>query len=71
METIENIKQTRRMQLSGGSTYIISLPKNWIKELKIKVGENIMIVKNPNQSLTLFPREQDNTKKGEYGSHTV
>ena len=59
METIENIKQTRRMQLSGGSTYIISLPKNWIEELKIKVGETITIVKNSNQSLTLFPRERD------------
>ena len=47
------------MQLSGGSTYIISLPKNWIDELKIKVGENITIVKNSNQSLTLFPKEKN------------
>lgn len=52
------------MQLSGGSTYIISLPKNWIEELKIKVGEYVTIVKNPNQSLTLIPREgEDQTKK--------
>jgi phosphate uptake regulator len=63
LETIEKTKQTRRMQLSGGSTYIISLPKDWIEELKIKVGENITIVKNSNQSLTLFPREQSNEKK--------
>jgi phosphate uptake regulator len=63
LEIIENTKQTRRMQLSGGSTYIISLPKNWIEELKIKVGENITIVKNSNQSLTLFPREQNDGKK--------
>ena len=45
------------MQLSGGSTYIISLPKNWIDELKIRVGEHVTIVKNSNQSLTIFPRE--------------
>ena len=63
MEIIENTKQTRRIQLSGGSTYIISLPKNWVDELKIKVGENITIVKNSNQSLTLFPREQSDEKK--------
>ena len=63
MENIENTKQTRRVQLSGGSTYIISLPKNWIEELKIKVGENVTIVKNSNQSLTLFPREQNDNKK--------
>ena len=63
MENIENTKQTRRVQISGGSTYIISLPKNWIEELKIKVGENVTIVKNSNQSLTLFPREQNDNKK--------
>lgn len=46
------------MQLSGGSTYIISLPKNWIKELKISAGDNVTIVKNSNQSLTLIPKER-------------
>jgi phosphate uptake regulator len=47
------------MQLSGGSTYIISLPKNWIEEFEIKVGDNITIVKNSNKSLTLIPNERD------------
>ena len=65
MEALESSKQTRRMQLSGGSTYIVSLPKNWIEELKIKVGENITIVKNSNQSLTLFPKNENGNKKKE------
>lgn len=51
------------MQLTGGSTYIVSLPKNWIDELKIKVGDNIAVVKNSNQSITLYPSEQDDRKK--------
>ncbi|GBH33627.1 transcriptional regulator [Nitrosopumilus zosterae] len=51
------------MQLSGGSTYIISLPKNWIEELKIKVGENVTIIKNSNKSLTLIPKEGENQTK--------
>lgn len=63
MKIIENTIQTRKIQLSGGSTYIISLPKNWVDELKIKVGENVTIIKNSNQSLTLFPREQDKDKE--------
>jgi len=63
LETIESAKQTRRIQLSGGSTYIISLPKNWIEELKIKVGQNVTIVKNSNQSLTLFSNEKANSEK--------
>ena len=59
----EITRQSRKMQLSGGSTYIISLPKNWIDELKIKVGENITIVKNANQSLTLYPQNKVEQKK--------
>lgn len=51
------------MQLSGGSTFIISLPKNWIDELKIKAGENVTIVKNSNQSLTLFPIDRNEERK--------
>ena len=51
------------MQLSGGSTYIISLPKNWIEELKIKVGESVSIIKNANQSLTLIPEEKNHQAK--------
>ena len=47
------------MQLSGGSTYIISLPKNWIEELKISAGDNVTIIKNSNKSLTLIPNEKD------------
>ena len=63
MPQIDTSSQTRRLQISGGSTYIISLPKNWIEELKIKVGEHVTLVKNPNQSLTLFPgNEQANEK---------
>jgi len=54
LKDMENASQSRRLQISGGSTYIISLPKNWIECLGIRVGEHVTIVKNPNQSLTLF-----------------
>ena len=59
MAVSETTKQTRRIQLSGGSTYIISLPKNWVEDLKIRVGDNITIAKNSNQSLTLFAKDQN------------
>ncbi|MDW7641977.1 MAG: phosphate uptake regulator PhoU [Nitrosarchaeum sp.] len=63
MKIIENTRQIRKIQLSGGSTYIISLPKEWVEELQIKVGENITIMKNLNQSLSLFEHEQNNQKE--------
>ncbi len=63
LEVVEDSKQTRRMQLSGGSTYIISLPKNWIEGLRIKAGDNVTIVKNSNQTLTLIPKERTSEDK--------
>ena len=59
LKDIEDSSQTRRLQQSGGSTYIISLPKKWIEELKVKAGEHMTIVKNSNQSLTLFPGDAE------------
>jgi phosphate uptake regulator len=55
VQSLEDTKQTRRIQISGGSTYTISLPKKWIDELGIKNGDNMTIVKNANRSMTLFP----------------
>jgi phosphate uptake regulator len=55
LQSLEDTKQTRRIQISGGSTYTISLPKKWIDELGIKNGDNMTIVKNANRSMTLFP----------------
>lgn len=55
MQSLEDTKQTRRIQISGGSTYTISLPKKWIDELGIKNGDNMTIIKNANKSMTLFP----------------
>ena len=64
MDSIENITQTRKIQISGGSTYIVSLPKIWINELKINIGDDVTITKNSNQSLTLYPTntEKQNVK---------
>lgn len=55
MQSLEDTKQTRRIQISGGSTYTISLPKKWIDELGIKNGDNMTIIKNANRSMTIFP----------------
>jgi phosphate uptake regulator len=55
LQSLEDTKQTRRIQISGGSTYTISLPKKWIDELGIKNGDNMTMIKNANRSLTLFP----------------
>lgn len=49
-----DIKQIRRLQLTGGSTYIVSLPKSWIDDLQLKKNSGITLIKNANDSITLF-----------------
>ena len=55
---MSEIKQTRRLQLTGGSTYTVSLPKKWIDELQLKKNSDVTLVKNHNGSITLFQDEQ-------------
>ncbi|EZQ04834.1 MULTISPECIES: phosphate uptake regulator PhoU [Acidianus] len=54
---------TRRIQLTGGSTYIISLPKNWVKELSLKPGDEVEIIKDTNLRLIISPRENKEESK--------
>lgn len=50
-----NEKEIRKLQLVGGSTYVLSLPKKWIDELSLKTGDPVSIVKNVNRSLSILP----------------
>jgi len=56
---MRDIKQIRRLQITGGSTYTLSLPKTWIDDLQLKKNSNVILVKNLNKSITLFQEEQD------------
>ncbi len=53
--------QIRRLQLSGGSTFVISLPKAWVGEMGLKVGDGVLIMKNSNRSLMFIPDENAGT----------
>lgn len=56
---MSEIKQIRRLQLTGGSTYTVSIPKTWIDELQLKKNSSVTLVKNLNHSITLFQEEQN------------
>ncbi|MDE1829077.1 MAG: phosphate uptake regulator PhoU [Thaumarchaeota archaeon] len=58
-----NEKEVRKLQLVGGSTYVLSLPKKWIDELNLKTGDPVSIVKNVNQSLSILPTGSSQTPK--------
>ncbi|HET6457673.1 MAG TPA: phosphate uptake regulator PhoU [Nitrosopumilaceae archaeon] len=48
-------KEIRKLQLVGGSTYVLSLPKKWVDDMHLKTGDPVSIVKNANNSLSLLP----------------
>ena len=44
---LEQGQETRKLQYTGGSSYIVSLPKKWIQDLGLKQGDHVHIVRNP------------------------
>jgi len=53
---------TRRIQLTGKSTYIVSLPRRWVKDVHLDRGETLTIIPQQDKTLLIVPR---NVKKPE------
>ena len=47
--------EVRRIQFTGRSTYILSLPKKWMNEMNLKAGDLVNIVRDSNHSLSIVP----------------
>lgn len=52
-----NIGEVRKIQITGKSTYIISLPKKWVEGLGLKAGSQLIISKKDNQTLLITPKD--------------
>ncbi|MBY9006912.1 MAG: phosphate uptake regulator PhoU [Candidatus Lokiarchaeota archaeon] len=48
--------ETRKVQMTGGSSYIISLPKPWIIKNNIKKNDTIGILPQPDGNLLITPK---------------
>lgn len=51
-------EEKRRIQLTGGSTYTISLPIKWARDAGIKQGDELSILQRSDNSLLLLPVRQ-------------
>ncbi len=58
----DNREETRKIQLTGGSTYTVSLPKKWVEELKLEAGDE-MIVEEQSSSIVLSPARLEKEKE--------
>lgn len=52
---MEEKYETRKIQFTGKSSYIISLPKTWITELGLSRGDQVRISRKGSTNLELYP----------------
>ena len=48
-------EETRKLQYTGGSSFIVSLPKKWIQDLGLKQGDHVVIMRQSNSVLQIAP----------------
>jgi len=48
--------ETRKVQITGGSTFIISLPKTWVKEVGVKANDTLGFIPQHDGTILLTPR---------------
>lgn len=53
----------RKVQLTGGSTLTISLPKQWTKQAGIRPGDKVAIIPQKDSSLRIVPRFEEERNK--------
>jgi len=54
----------RRVQMTGGSSYIITLPKDWVKKLKIQKNDQVGLITQSDGTLLITPKiERETTQK--------
>lgn len=56
-------EETRKLQYTGGSSYIVSLPKKWIQELGLRQGDHVVILRQGNSTLQIAPASRRITKE--------
>ncbi|GGI67655.1 phosphate uptake regulator PhoU [Vulcanisaeta souniana JCM 11219] len=49
--------ETRRVQLTGGATLIVSLPKEWTRQVDLKPGDEVLVIPQPDLSLLIVPKK--------------
>src|SRR5881409_3046385 len=49
----------RKLQLTGGSTYVVSLPKRWVTDAGLKAGDTVFLETEGDGAVSVRPRPAD------------
>jgi phosphate uptake regulator len=60
---IQEKREARKLQVTGGSTYILSLPKRWVEEMNLKRGSQVSLTQQRGGSLLILPKELERPDK--------
>jgi phosphate uptake regulator len=58
-------EETRKLQITGGSTYVLSLPKMWITQTGLEKGSPLLVRQEEDGSLAILPPELRKLEKKE------
>lgn len=50
-----NHREIRKVQFTGKSTYVLSLPKSWIEEMHLNAGDQVALIRETDNSLSILP----------------
>src|SRR3989442_4960726 len=56
--------ELRRLQMTGGASYTVSLPKDWVREQGLKAGDVVAVLPRSDSLLTLVSHEKIPTTQG-------
>lgn len=59
MSIVTNREEHRKIQVTGSSTYTVSLPKDWIEFMGLKKGSTIRLTQNDDMTLLLQPNNPE------------
>jgi phosphate uptake regulator len=60
----QKINYSRKIQKTGGSTYIIALPIEWIRQAKLEKGDSVEIFPQPDGNLLVQPIGEQKSRVG-------
>ncbi len=67
-KTTSEGRDVRKLQITGGSTYIISLPKQWVTQMALTKGSTVTLMRQNDGSIALLP---ENLKKVDKSTETT
>ncbi|HEX2021068.1 MAG TPA: AbrB/MazE/SpoVT family DNA-binding domain-containing protein, partial [Candidatus Thermoplasmatota archaeon] len=58
--------ELRKIQLTGGSSYTVTLPKEWVEKADLEAGDVVGFLPQPDGTLAVFPHARQQRPASRY-----